>query len=64
MAGFPVTLHGRIWVTTEAPISVIDAAIEHLRTIFLMLKKYPVLLDPKRLDRFLLTDKLHEVEKS
>jgi hypothetical protein len=43
-----------------AQISAISAAVEHLRTAFAVLIKHPALLDPTKIDRFLLTDKLHE----
>jgi hypothetical protein len=36
-------------------IPAINAAVEHLRTAFDVLMKHPALLDPKEIDRFLLT---------
>lgn len=39
-------------------ISAIDAAVEHLRNTFAALIKQPGLLDPKKIDTFLLTGKV------
>jgi hypothetical protein len=39
----------------EGKISVIDAALEHLRNAFAVLIQNPVLLEPKKIDEFLLT---------
>ena len=39
-------------------ISAVDAAVDHLRTAFAVLIKNPTLLDPTKIDSFLLTDKL------
>jgi len=40
----------------EGKIATIDAALEHLRNAFATLIKNPALLDPKKIDDFLLTD--------
>lgn len=40
----------------EEKVLAIDAALEHLRNAFAVLIKNPVLLDPKKIDAFLLTD--------
>lgn len=40
----------------EGKVATIDAAFEHLRNAFATLIKNPALLDPKRIDKFLLTD--------
>jgi hypothetical protein len=41
-------------------ISAVDAAVEHLRCAFAVLIKHRALLNPTKIDKFLLTDKLHE----
>jgi hypothetical protein len=46
----------------EEKIATIDAALEHLRNAFAALIRNPELLDPTKIDKFLLTDKLHEDE--
>jgi hypothetical protein len=40
----------------EAKLAAIDVALEHLRNAFAVLIKNPALLDPKKIDNFLLTD--------
>ena len=45
-------------------IPAIDAALQHLRTAFLALTRYPALLEPKQIDRFLLTDKMEQSDNS
>jgi hypothetical protein len=40
----------------DEKIATIDAALEHLRNAFAVLVRNPVLLDPKEIDSFLLTD--------
>jgi len=37
-------------------MSAVDAAVEHLRNAFAVLLKHPSLLDPKKIDSFLLTN--------
>jgi len=41
-------------------ISTFDAAVEHLRCAFAVLVKHRALLEPTKIDKFLLTDKLRE----
>ena len=38
-------------------ISAVTAAVEHLRNAFAVLIRHPTLLDPRRIDSFLLNDK-------
>jgi hypothetical protein len=38
-------------------ISALAAAVEHLRNAFAVLIQHPILLDPKKIDSFLLIDK-------
>jgi hypothetical protein len=40
----------------EEKVAAIDAALEHLRNAFAVLIKNPTLLDPKKIDAFLLMD--------
>ena len=42
----------------DEKIAAIDAALEHLRNTFAVLIRNPELLDPKKIDKFLLTDKI------
>jgi len=43
-----------------AKIRTIDAAVEHLRSAFAVLLKHSAFLEPANIDKFLLTNKLHE----
>lgn len=47
---------GREINRSEEKVTAIDAALEHLRNVFAVLIKNPTLLDPKKIDSFLLTD--------
>jgi hypothetical protein len=40
------------------PVPAVDAAVEHLRNAFTVLIKNQTLLDPAKIDSFLLTDRL------
>jgi hypothetical protein len=46
----------------EERIPATDAALEHLRNAFAVLIKNPLLLDPKKIDAFLLTDTVQTSE--
>jgi hypothetical protein len=41
----------------EEKVAAIDAGLEHLRNAFAVPIKNPALLDPKKIDAFLLTDR-------
>jgi hypothetical protein len=54
--GSPDLDKGREIDRDSKKVSATDAALEHLRNAFAMLIKNPSLLDPKKIDTFLLTD--------
>ncbi len=47
----------------DETIWTVHAAVEHLRTAFLVLVNHPAFLDPTKIDKFLLTDKLPDASK-